>query len=56
MNSMFNLQGGSGYARKISFEQITLIASRNPIIIDQHYCNGQRGCQGVNYAQILYIF
>ncbi|XWS72660.1 hypothetical protein CRYUN_Cryun02cG0059400 [Craigia yunnanensis] len=32
--------GGSGFAREISFEQITLIASRNPIDIDQHYCNG----------------
>ncbi|KAJ4707899.1 putative Pectin lyase-like superfamily protein [Melia azedarach] len=49
--------GGSGYARKISFEQITLIASRNPIIIDQHYCNGQRGCQGtsgVNVSEVTY--
>eukprot|EP00257_Ricinus_communis_P027708 XP_025015122.1 probable polygalacturonase At3g15720 [Ricinus communis] len=29
--------GGSGYARRISFEQINLIASQNPIIIDQNY-------------------
>lgn len=47
-NSMFYLQGGSGYARKISFEQITLIASKNPIITDQHYSGkGQQGCQRV---------
>ncbi|XVE97434.1 hypothetical protein REPUB_Repub03eG0019200 [Reevesia pubescens] len=32
--------GGSGYAKDISFQQITLMASRNPIVIDQHYCNG----------------
>ncbi|XP_022754131.1 probable polygalacturonase At2g43860 [Durio zibethinus] len=34
------IYGGSGFAREISFEQITLIASGNPIDIDQHYCNG----------------
>ncbi|XVE71171.1 hypothetical protein DITRI_Ditri10aG0129300 [Diplodiscus trichospermus] len=32
--------GGSGFAREISFEQITLIASGTPIEIDQHYCHG----------------
>ncbi|GMY06438.1 putative polygalacturonase [Fagus crenata] len=30
-------QGGSGYARKISFERIRLINSEHPIIIDQNY-------------------
>ncbi|CAH8272424.1 unnamed protein product [Arabidopsis lyrata] len=30
-------QGGQGYARNISFENITLINTRNPIIIDQQY-------------------
>ncbi|KAL5850304.1 hypothetical protein ACOSQ4_008317 [Xanthoceras sorbifolium] len=30
-------QGGSGYARSISFEDITLIDCKNPIIIDQNY-------------------
>ncbi|KAL5783129.1 hypothetical protein ACOSP7_008158 [Xanthoceras sorbifolium] len=30
-------QNGSGYARKISFEEITLINCKNPIIIDQNY-------------------
>ncbi|KAK8544738.1 hypothetical protein V6N13_045817 [Hibiscus sabdariffa] len=32
--------GGTGYARGVSFQGITLIASGNPIVIDQHYCNG----------------
>ncbi|KAK8593891.1 hypothetical protein V6N12_045964 [Hibiscus sabdariffa] len=33
--------GGTGFARGVSFEGITLIASGNPIVIDQHYCNGR---------------
>ncbi|CAM8952777.1 unnamed protein product [Rhodiola kirilowii] len=31
-------QGGSGYARRITFERITLRNTRNPIFIDQNYC------------------
>jgi hypothetical protein len=31
------LQGGSGYARQITFEQIILVNVMNPIIIDQYY-------------------
>ncbi|CAN8256032.1 unnamed protein product [Cochlearia groenlandica] len=30
-------QHGSGYARKISFEDINMVASSNPIIIEQNY-------------------
>lgn len=41
---IYFLQGGSGYARNISFEKITLIGAKNPIIIDQNYCNGKRHC------------
>ncbi|KAL9279744.1 putative polygalacturonase [Arabidopsis thaliana] len=33
-------QNGSGYARKISFEDINMVSSENPIIIDQTYHNG----------------
>ncbi|XP_010453903.1 PREDICTED: probable polygalacturonase At3g15720 isoform X1 [Camelina sativa] len=33
-------QNGSGYARKISFMDIHMVASENPIIIDQSYHNG----------------
>ncbi|XP_009146201.1 probable polygalacturonase At3g15720 isoform X1 [Brassica rapa] len=32
--------GGSGYARRITFNGITLDNVENPIIIDQHYNNG----------------
>ncbi|KAJ7962869.1 Pectin lyase-like superfamily protein [Quillaja saponaria] len=38
-------QGGSGYARKIYFEEIQLNAANSPIIIDQFYCPGGGGCQ-----------
>ncbi|KAL7162309.1 hypothetical protein ACSBR2_042733 [Camellia fascicularis] len=37
-------QGGSGYARYISFKDITLIAAANPIIIDQFYCTTDKYC------------
>uniref|UniRef100_A0A2K1WV08 Uncharacterized protein n=1 Tax=Populus trichocarpa TaxID=3694 RepID=A0A2K1WV08_POPTR len=43
-------QGGSGYARKISYEQITLVASKNPIIIDQYYCDGVNNCRNSSTA------
>ncbi|KAK9079489.1 hypothetical protein SSX86_001161 [Deinandra increscens subsp. villosa] len=31
---------GTGYARGIRFQDINLVNVGNPIIIDQHYCNG----------------
>ncbi|XP_019056887.1 PREDICTED: probable polygalacturonase At3g15720, partial [Tarenaya hassleriana] len=36
--------GGLGFARNILFENITLIDADNPIVIDQHYCNGGHDC------------
>ncbi|WOL17510.1 putative polygalacturonase [Canna indica] len=37
--------GGYGYAKAISFENIKMTRVYNPIIIDQHYCNGGSNCQ-----------
>ncbi|KAK3437086.1 hypothetical protein EUGRSUZ_C01750 [Eucalyptus grandis] len=35
-------QGGSGYVRGIHFENIVISDARNPIIIDQNYCDDQK--------------
>ena len=32
------MQGGSGYAREISYENINFNSVRSPIEIDQYYC------------------
>ncbi|XP_022153575.1 probable polygalacturonase At3g15720 [Momordica charantia] len=51
-------QGGSGYARKVSFQGITLDQVKNPILIDQYYCNGKNGCKNqtsaVQVSDVLY--
>ncbi|CAK9164863.1 unnamed protein product [Ilex paraguariensis] len=38
-------QGGSEYARHISFEDITLVAAGTPILIDQYYCISTPNCK-----------
>ncbi|XP_057440150.1 probable polygalacturonase At3g15720 [Lotus japonicus] len=52
-------QGGSGYARNITFEDILLDGAKNPIIIDQNYKEYQHNClaeavkvSGVTYRNI----
>lgn len=32
-------QGGSGYAKNIKFENIVMLNVKNPLIIDQNYCD-----------------
>ncbi|KAJ9559260.1 hypothetical protein OSB04_013874 [Centaurea solstitialis] len=53
-------QGGSGYARDITFEHIGLYKVFNPIIIDQHYCPHNNNCPpestAVNISNISYKF
>ncbi|CAN8229697.1 unnamed protein product [Cochlearia groenlandica] len=46
--------GGRGFARNILYEDITLIGSRFPIIIDQHYCNGAH-CQPITLATAVKV-
>ncbi|CAJ1948722.1 unnamed protein product [Sphenostylis stenocarpa] len=45
--------GGSGYAKGITFEKITLIRARNPIIIDQFYTDDYSK-SGVEVSGITY--
>ncbi|KAJ4981331.1 hypothetical protein NE237_032168 [Protea cynaroides] len=51
-------QGGSGYARNISFEQINFANVENPIIIDQNYCKVKGACKeqptGVQISNVTY--
>ncbi|KAL0547490.1 hypothetical protein IC582_017426 [Cucumis melo] len=51
-------QGGSGYARKISFQGITLDQVHKPILINQYYCNGKNNCKNqtsaVQVSDVLY--
>ncbi|KAH0986259.1 hypothetical protein GBA52_013436 [Prunus armeniaca] len=46
-------QGGSGYAKNITFEKITLDAAKNPIIIDQFYCNQDHNCKSQASALLV---
>ncbi|KAH9666621.1 putative polygalacturonase [Citrus sinensis] len=52
-------QGGSGHARRISFERIKLESSDNPIIIDQYYCGPNDECKNqtsaVKVSDVSYI-
>ncbi|XP_043687891.1 probable polygalacturonase At3g15720 [Telopea speciosissima] len=37
-------QGGTGFARGITFVDFTMTAVDHPIVIDQYYCNGGHNC------------
>ncbi|XP_073113511.1 probable polygalacturonase At2g43860 [Elaeis guineensis] len=50
-------QGGSGFARGISFEHINLTSVQNPILIDQFYCitrNCQNSTSAVKLSDVRY--
>ena len=38
-------QGGSGYAKDITFQDMIMYNVKNPIIIDQNYCDKARPCR-----------
>lgn len=39
------VQGGSGSASNIKFQNVEMYNVSNPIIIDQHYCDQKTPCQ-----------
>lgn len=39
------MQGGSGYASNIIFQNIDMVNVKNPIIIDQNYCDQDDPCK-----------
>ncbi|KAL3840963.1 hypothetical protein ACJIZ3_025554 [Penstemon smallii] len=45
-------QGGSGFARKISFSQITFIETDNPVIINQYYCPHKQCANKTSAVQV----
>ena len=42
---LLGVQGGTGYARKISFQGIKFEAVDNPIEIEQFYCPLKQNCK-----------
>ncbi|CAI9764102.1 unnamed protein product [Fraxinus pennsylvanica] len=51
-------QGGSGYVRAVSYQNVMMQDVSNPIIIDQFYCDSPSACQNqtsaVAISQIMY--
>lgn len=50
----FFIQGGSGYARKITYEDIKLFGVKNPIIIDQQYDALQGKSKAVKVSDVTF--
>ncbi|KAF8400647.1 hypothetical protein HHK36_013946 [Tetracentron sinense] len=51
-------QGGTGHASQITFEQLDFSNVKNPIIIDQYYCDQDKACKnvtgGVKISDVTY--
>ncbi|KAG9149876.1 hypothetical protein Leryth_023449 [Lithospermum erythrorhizon] len=51
-------QGGSGYVRGISYQNVRMEDVSNPILIDQFYCDSPKSCQNqtttLEISQIMY--
>ncbi|KAJ4974781.1 hypothetical protein NE237_007955 [Protea cynaroides] len=51
-------QGGSGYVRSVRFDNVRMEDVKNPIIIDQFYCDSPKTCKNqtsaVQISQIMY--
>ncbi len=43
----------NGFARNILFQHVVMVNAQNPIVIDQNYCPGNKGCPGqVRYLKV----
>lgn len=53
------MQGGSGFAKDILFQNVEMRNVTNPIIIDQHYCDQEKPCQEqvneLDHEEVLYV-
>ncbi|KAK4479723.1 hypothetical protein RD792_015255 [Penstemon davidsonii] len=49
-------QGGSGFAKNITFSKITFIEADNPVIIDQYYCPHKKCANKVSKIHITFVF
>ncbi|CAL9210458.1 unnamed protein product [Musa hybrid cultivar] len=51
-------QGGSGYVKSVRFENVKMNDVKNPIIIDQFYCDSPKSCKNqtsaVKISQVIY--
>ncbi|GER31982.1 pectin lyase-like superfamily protein [Striga asiatica] len=58
VNGTRNVEGGSGYAMNIVFDNIVMKNVSNPIIVDQNYCDTGKNCQqepsGVQIQNVVF--
>ncbi|XP_020547959.1 probable polygalacturonase At3g15720 [Sesamum indicum] len=48
-------QGGSGFARNITFSKITFVAANNPVIIDQYYCPHKKCANKTSAVKVSHV-
>jgi hypothetical protein len=51
----YSLQGSTGYANNFEFKNIKMINTKNPILIDQYYCDSGSSGSCTNYTNSVLI-